>query len=251
MIPFGGVVVAGEEVPPIVTAGLVMHLDAGDANSWAGSGTWQDLVGGYDWVRNGPAFNGTVGGWSADEYFSFDDADDYFEQAADWSGSIPRNLGRSDMAATVEVWVWPDGTRAGPVDSLIGNTASPGNKSFQLEYFPNGNLRQGGYDGAGGFPATGAGIALVSDRWNHIVCATHPAATPAGFFLINGNKGNDIGHTQNWSSGDSTYRNRIGASLTGSGWLKGRVAIVRIYGRLLTVNEARRNFQAQRGRFGV
>lgn len=69
-----------------LTANLKLCLDAGDINSYPGSGTkWLDTSGnGYDFdfgdgstSSTYPTFNGSAGGLSASEYFSFD-GDDYF-----------------------------------------------------------------------------------------------------------------------------------------------------------------------------
>ena len=50
--------------PSIVTDGLVFYVDAGNGNSYPGSGTtWSDLVGGNDvTLTNGPTFDSANGG---------------------------------------------------------------------------------------------------------------------------------------------------------------------------------------------
>lgn len=70
-----------------LTEGLKLCLDAGDSNSWPGSGgKWLDRSGGgYDFFlgtdataqTTDPTFNGAVGKRSSGEYFSFDGGD-YF-----------------------------------------------------------------------------------------------------------------------------------------------------------------------------
>jgi hypothetical protein len=49
---------------PIVTDGLVFYVDAGNGNSYPGSGTtWSDLVGGNDGaLTNGPTYDSGNGG---------------------------------------------------------------------------------------------------------------------------------------------------------------------------------------------
>jgi hypothetical protein len=74
-----------------LTTGLKLALDAGDANSYSGSGqSWLDVSGnGYDYFRGAtvsgetsdPTFNGVAGGRSSSEYFSFDGGD-YFRYDA-------------------------------------------------------------------------------------------------------------------------------------------------------------------------
>lgn len=66
---------------------LLLCLDAGDAASYTSGQSWLDLSGnGYDFFRGttsgadatDPTFNGTAGGLSKNEYWSFDGGD-YFE----------------------------------------------------------------------------------------------------------------------------------------------------------------------------
>jgi hypothetical protein len=58
---------------PIVTDGLVFYVDAGNGNSYPGSGTtWKDLAGGNDGtLTNGPTYSSDNGG-----SIVFDDVDD-------------------------------------------------------------------------------------------------------------------------------------------------------------------------------
>ena len=60
--------------PTIVTDGLVLALDAGDRNSYPGSGTtWNDLAGSNNLtLYNSPSFSSNNGG-----HFLFDGANDY------------------------------------------------------------------------------------------------------------------------------------------------------------------------------
>ena len=60
----------------IVTDGLVFYVDAGNGDSYPGSGTaWSDLVGSNNGTLvNGPTYNSTNGG-----SFVFDGSNDYVE----------------------------------------------------------------------------------------------------------------------------------------------------------------------------
>jgi hypothetical protein len=90
------------ETIPIVTGSLVFHIDAGDTNSYPGSGTTvSDLVGSNDaTLNNGTSFTSADGG-----SFIFDGMDDYI--------SIPDNdvfsFGNSstDSPFTFEAWINP------------------------------------------------------------------------------------------------------------------------------------------------
>lgn len=74
-----------------LTSGLQLCLDAGDSDSYSGSGQqWSDLSGNANHYYRGanntattddPTFNGTAGNLSASEYWSFDGGD-YFKETA-------------------------------------------------------------------------------------------------------------------------------------------------------------------------
>src|SRR6056300_246225 len=88
---------------PIVTDGLVFYVDAGNSNSYPGSGgTWTDLVGGNDGtLTNGPTYNSGNGG-----SIVFDGVDD--SVLADY---IPVNTNTSE-GNTVEQWIYWNGNFA-------------------------------------------------------------------------------------------------------------------------------------------
>jgi hypothetical protein len=75
-----------------LTTGLVLCLDAGDEDSYPGSGqTWADTSGeGNDFILGStassdgsdPTFNGSAGGLSDSEYWTFDGSNDLFSEAS-------------------------------------------------------------------------------------------------------------------------------------------------------------------------
>jgi len=86
-----------------LTSGLQLALDAGDTNSYSGSGqSWLDTSGnGYDFFRgitggansDDPTFNGTSGGISINEYWSFDGDDFFIYDSANetWMNNLHKN----------------------------------------------------------------------------------------------------------------------------------------------------------------
>ena len=67
---------------PIVTDGIVFYVDAGNDNSYPGSGTtWSDLIGSDDaTLTNGPTYSSSNGG-----YIDYDGTNDYVVS----SGNLP------------------------------------------------------------------------------------------------------------------------------------------------------------------
>lgn len=90
--------VAEPVAPGIITAGLIRYYNAGDTNSYPGSGTtWTDLQGsGYNLtLTNGPTFTSSGGG----SYFTFDGADD---EASGNDAGLPT----SNNARTIMMWCY-------------------------------------------------------------------------------------------------------------------------------------------------
>jgi hypothetical protein len=101
-----------------LTTNLQLCLDAGDAESYTGSGqVWKDRSGGgYDFNLGAtsssegadPTFNGTAGNVSASEYFSFDGGDycTLGQSNPTWAASLSKDNAIYALAA----WGWWGGT---------------------------------------------------------------------------------------------------------------------------------------------
>jgi hypothetical protein len=94
-----------------LASGLKLCLDAGDANSYTSGQKWLDVSGnGYDFFlgasgsasSDDPTFNGSAGGLSSAEYFSFDGGDflDYDTSNETWM----ENLHKDNAKFTVATW---------------------------------------------------------------------------------------------------------------------------------------------------
>jgi hypothetical protein len=100
-----------------LTSGLKLCLDAGDANSYSGSGqVWSDLSGGgYHFNRGAdssagsddPTFNGVAGRQSASEYWSFDGGDEF--RLAQSNPTWIENLHKNNAKYTFAAWVYVKG----------------------------------------------------------------------------------------------------------------------------------------------
>lgn len=97
-----------------LTSGLKLCLDAGDANSYSGSGqSWLDTSGnGYDFFlgatvgaeASDPTFNGTAGRRSSGEYWSFDGGDYFRYDSA--NETWMENLHKDNAIFTLFMWEW-------------------------------------------------------------------------------------------------------------------------------------------------
>jgi hypothetical protein len=112
-------------------SGLKLCLDAGDANSYSSGQKWLDVSGNsYDFFlgddatseSDDPTFNGSAGGLSTSEYFSFDGADgangDHFTYDS-VSESWIDNLHKDNVKLTIITWIYLASTAN---QAFCGNT---------------------------------------------------------------------------------------------------------------------------------
>lgn len=241
---------------------LALCLDAGDINSWPGSGQkWLDVSGGgYDFYRGAgsgsegsdPTFNGTPGGQSSNEYWSFDGGDYFTYDSA--NETWMNNLHKAGAQFTIISW-WNFAIGSGAVglaateganDSKIGfadwkNAVSGGSRVFQIK---NGSGTSYLSAGMGAMPSN-AIICLGVSYDQTILSVTSmlngsfSSPTPT----INGSP----------SSSNASYTMQIGAF--GNGTLP-QVSGTRIYNfamwtRALSQGELGAFFENSRGIFGV
>ena len=199
----------GFEVASIVTDGLILHLDAGDSNSYSGSGnTWYDISGNNNHgTLNGPTFTNT-----GLKHFVFNGTDDV----------ASLNLSNYNEL-TFEFWFY-DNKTSGQRDLLTynGNSGS----------FTFSNMNHFRTDG-NGLNAAKFPTSLISNQWVRFVYVKNTK------IFINNTK-------TNISSGsDMTYGQlKIGdaRSDVGQHW-DGKIALVRIYDRNLTDQEIEKNYE--------
>lgn len=246
--------------PTILRDGLQLHLDAGDIASWPGSGqTWNDIAGnGFQFhLGSGsgadsadPTFNGSPGGHSAAEYWSFDGGD-YFTQAAAYSGSLMRSIGRTDQPFTVEAWLWR-GAATNVSDALFASASMGAHSGCWVEFARStDNLpRIQVYPLSSGVTASGA---IAGGAWKHVVWAGRCNGSTGSFYTNAAANGTWSLNNSSFTSGDSSITPTLCAYGGGSTPVQNgtRLAIVRMYSRVLSAGEVLHNFTAERGRFGV
>lgn len=227
----------------IVRNGLVLHLDAGIANSYPGSGTtWTDLSGnGYNGtLTNGPTFNTGDGG-----YISFDGSNDSVDlgdqSALNFTGGI----------FTVEAWFyipssWTGGSQYPNLFSK-GATAGWDTNGWSLFVFRNWN---GPY--AWGYGARNGGSndivargSVASNTYIHAVITTNGST-----IRLYENGTQITSGSQTINPGSTSTSVLIGRDANPL-YFPGRVAITRAYNRTLSASEVLQNFNANRRRFSV
>lgn len=218
---------AGNVAPNTVTDGLVFYLDAANDKSYiSGSTTWTDISGFQNngTLTNGPSFNTASGG-----SIIFDGVDDYVSFST-----------ITNTIYTIEFWYKMFGN-----DGTYGYFASSGNNGLAI-----------GEGGAGvGFGQfyywNGTASVLLGTipsvtNFNHICALIN---TTTNNIQIFGN-GNQLSTSTQTSMSTSILN--IGRFIfANSNFLRGNLAIYRIYNRALTTTEITQNYNATKGRYGL
>jgi hypothetical protein len=235
----GGVTLRGNNtqvIPPAVTAGLKLHLDAGNPASYPGSGTsWTDLVAGKVFtLYNNPSSYSSFGG-----YINFIPTSGQYAEAT----SLPDTLSHW----TVEAWHYYDGTNNNGSPCIVTESYAGNPINFTLGNCTDTspNLQVGHWDGSS-FNATPDGTVLIPNHWYHVVGTFDGTAHR---LYVNG----ELAATQATSS--PANRGGVGIRLmcrwdVGQFW-GGALAIVRIYDTALDLAGVNQNYTAERGRFGI
>jgi hypothetical protein len=223
-----------DTVPSIVTTGLQLYLDAGNASSYPGSGTtWTDLTvnGRNGTLTNGPTYSATNGG-----SIVFDGTNDYVQ----CTGSL------TVTAATFVTWIRRNGT-AGDFDGILFSRGT-GSNITGLNFFTSNQL---GYhwNAAGSTYLFASGLTIPDLTWCMIAMSV--TSTAATLYLC---QSSGITTATNTTSHPSNVLDDIKiawdeASVTR--YFNGNIAIAQIYDIALSAGQISQNFTADRGRFGV
>jgi hypothetical protein len=222
---------------PIVTSGLQLYLDAGNALSYNGSGsTWNDLspFNRTATLFNSPSYNSANSG-----YLSFLDTSLQYASVPD-IGSL--------STWTIEAWANISLSLSGKVTSIVCNQfdlTSRLNFSLGTNNAPTSyNLSLGYYNGLW---RTTAGIAPTLNTW------TYFAGTYDGTVLRQYTNNTEVatfsytGTPQ--SGGEIRIARRWDETTVASNYLRGSISVIRIYNRALSAAELLQNYNAQKTRY--
>jgi hypothetical protein len=211
-------------VDPFVNSGLVLNLDAGNTESYPGTGnTWIDLSGnGNNGTMSGATYSAANGGSiliSGSSYVNLGDPTTLRFGTGDW---------------TYECWVKTGNLGT---NTLISKGYSPG-----FEAFWYGGLLSVWISGAGA-NYTGS---WSNNTWYHIV-----------FSKINGvyyvyKNGTSFGQTNSTSDISASGTNWwIGQRTGGDYTLNGNISVTRMYNKGLSAAEVLQNYNALKSRYGL
>jgi len=219
------------DLAPVVTTGLQLYLDAGNASSYSGSGTaWNDLSGNSrnGTLTNGPTYSSADGG-----SIVFDGSNDYVQ----CTGSL------TVTAATFVAWIKRNGNQGQYDGILFSRGAVTTGMNFQTS-------NQLGYhwNDAGNTYNWQSGLTIPNATWCMI--AVSVTSTAATAYLCQTSGTTTATNTVNHSS---SVLNDIKLALDDAAarYFNGNIAIAQLYNIALSAGQVSQNFEADRARFGV
>jgi hypothetical protein len=240
----GGITIgAGIRIQPsfgIITAGLVLHLDAGDPASYPGTGTtWTDLVASRIFtLNNGPTYNSGNGG-----HINFVAASSHY---ASCTSSLP-----SLTNWTCEAWV--SYTAVSGANPAIVTDIQGSSKVNYVLGVPDGvtapRISVGTF--ATNWRSLTPGFLPTVSNWYQVV-GTFNGTTHTFNLYING----ALNATQTLTAPSGAY----GTGATGirlmrrwdsANYWGGGLGVVRIYDTVLDSTAVNENYQTQKTRFGL
>jgi len=226
-----GVKLVPESAVSVVTTGLQLYLDAGNASSYPGSGTtWTDLTvnGRNGTLTNGPTYSGTNGG-----SIVFDGTNDFVQ----CTGSL------TVTAATFVTWIRRNGNQGQYDGILFSRGTNTTGMNFQVS-------NQLGYhwNDAGNTYNWQSGLTIPDATWCMIAISV--TSTAATAYLCQTGGTTTATNTVNHSS--SLLNDiKIAQDDAGGRFFNGNIAISQLYNTALSAAEVSQNFQVDRARFGV
>lgn len=226
-----GIKLIPESAVPVVTTGLQLYLDAGNASSYSGSGTaWNDLSGNSrnGTLTNGPTYSSADGG-----SIVFDGSNDYVQ----CSGSL------TVTAATFVTWIRRNGNQ-GQFDGILFSrgtsvTGMDFQVSNQIAYTWNNAINTYSWQ---------SGLIVPDATWCMI--AVSVTSTAATAYLCQSGGTTTATNTVNHSS--SLINDiKIARDEFSTRYFTGNIAIAQLYNIALSAAQVSQNFQADRTRFGV
>lgn len=223
--------------PRMITNGLVLCLDAGNARSYPGSGTtWTDLSGnGNNGSMSNVTYNAGNGG-----YMSFNGT----TSIVDCGTSNTLDL----TSFTLEVIIYPIDAGENNLSRII-DRSSVGTVGYM--YWLNNTLTADGINSitlSTFTPETKLSLnnAITVNTWHHHV--TTLSGTTANLYLNGSSIATNASMTVPTSGTANFY---IGNRAATDRTFNGRIAVVKVYNRALLAAEIRQNFNATRGRYGI
>lgn len=225
--------------PSYVTSNLAMHFDAGNPNSYGGTGsTWSDLSQGGN--------NGSITGasYNSEGYFTFDGSNDYV------STSYVHDCS-SFKQYSLEMWVKLSSSYTtsnfsplfgtDPNDGMLAGIRASSGSVGRLEFYENSSL--------GGDSLSYDGQTYFDDTWHQIIYIAD--STDLNIY-VDGSLALNESNTRPGGTIGGNYGLNLMSAYSSLDKTKGDLAIVRVYlDKALSTSEVTQNFNANKSRFGL
>ena len=225
---------AGTRYTSVVSTNLEIHVDAGDTNSYSGTGTtWSDLTSNsHDLTLiNGPAYSSTDGG-----IFDFDGANDYATSAN--SNTVSVSFGQD---FSFDAWIKIDDTTTNSIFNIGDYSFSSG---FILYTSPTGARLAVWTNNGLAFQAGSSGY-VPTNTWKHVALSRSGSTVTV---YLDGTSVGTFTHSAALSGQFDLALSKY--SGTYSNPLNGKISNARLYiGKALTSAEVNQNYNALSGRF--
>jgi len=220
----------------IVTNNLRMHLDAGNVNSYPGSGTaWTDLISGNDaTLKNGVGYSSSDGG-----HLILDGTNDY----------IDANIFTIPAKITVSVWLSAD--HFGSTQQILTSDKStrPRIRNWQFRIDSNGKVRAIGFHTSGSNNIQLVTTSTLSaNTWTQVsftIDGTNMKIYFNGVQQATTSFAHDI--LGNGSTGDTAIGTRN--QVSPRDFFDGKIAVALVYSEALSATELTQNYNALQSRF--
>lgn len=221
----------------IVKDNLVLNLDAGDSNSYSGSGTaWTDLSGNNNngVLMNGVGYSGADGG-----SLTFDGIDDYVNLGTNTSLNTGDNV-------TIGAWVKPADLTGRY--AIYSNRYSNQTGGSQLEVgSADGNFNIALVSSPSIYAAKTSSNSMTTNNWQYVVYTR--CGTIQNIYINGANMTKSVVDAP-FADNNSHKTIGVGSSLTPY-YFNGQISAVQLYNRALSSDEIKQNFNAMAGRYRV
>jgi hypothetical protein len=225
---------SGSFTKNVIETGLICHLDAGNINSYPGSGTtWTDLstYGNNVTIIGSPGWT-SVGGRTAFNLTS----DGHYMQGNSMTGFPTTSL-------TLEAWIYPAASEITSGDRGTIILARDGGAAYMS--ITKDTMKQSNYWYSHAPEGYHESTSAVSrGGWHHFCCVWDNTNVHQ---WTDGNYGKVFGVTGTSTSNPTWV---IGRESSGRQF-SGGIAVIKIYNRALAGAEVLSNFNALKGRFGI
>ena len=221
----------------VVSDGLVLYLDAGSPNSYRQNldTNWRDISGNnnnatFPSTGETPTYSTTNGG-----FFLFDGSNDY--------ATLPSGFANFTAGITMELWAFPTTVETPGTSDTILRLSGTSADTIMLTRGTGGGSNSF-FNGSIGNTIYGGQIQFNANTWYQWTWRANGTNITT---YVNG--------AQDRNNVDSRLPNNVTRTLNTIGgqtdWFTGRIAILRIYNRALSLTEITQNYNANRARFGL